>query len=43
MKHTNCQAIINEVKALEYKELKRAFVAHGGSYDWTIMTAVVRL
>lgn len=36
MKHTNCQAIINEVKALEYEELKRAVEAHGGSYDWTI-------
>ncbi len=36
MKHTNCQAIISEVKALEYEELKRAVEAHGGSYDWTI-------
>lgn len=36
MKHTNCQAIISEVKALEYEELKRAVEAHGGSYDWII-------
>jgi len=36
MKHTNYQAKISEVKALEYEELKRAVEAHGGSYDWTI-------
>lgn len=34
MKHTDYQAKVNELKALEREELKRAIEAHGGSYEW---------
>lgn len=36
MKHSNYQVKINKVKHLEYEELKRAVVAHGGSYEWDL-------
>lgn len=36
MKHTNFQAKVNEVKHLEFKELKKALEAHGGSYEWNL-------
>lgn len=34
MKHSDYQAKVNELKALEHEELKRAIEAHGGSYEW---------
>lgn len=34
MKHSDYQAKVNELKALEYEELRRAIEAHGGSYEW---------
>ena len=34
MKHSDYQAKVNELKALEYEELKRSIEAHGGSYEW---------
>lgn len=34
MKCTNIQTKVNEVKALEFTELRRAIEAHGGFYEW---------
>lgn len=34
MKHSDYQAKVNELKALEHEELKRAIEAHGDSYEW---------
>lgn len=34
MKHSDYQAKIKEIKALEYQELILAIEAHGGSYEW---------
>lgn len=34
MKHSDYEAKVNDLKALEYKELRRAIEAHGGSYQW---------
>lgn len=34
MKCTNIQTKVEEVKALEFTELRRAIEAHGGSYEW---------
>ena len=34
MKHSDYQAKVNEIKALECEELKLAIEAHGGCYEW---------